>query len=139
MDLRVKIIDVVFATTHVDAHGERMALEGLESMANSISSSYLPFIAEHDPRNAPLGRVRSASVRARPDGEYEIVGEVELFEKGDGSLPRGDGRKLVIPRHDTNGLTIGFDRTYRFDEDQADISHIAGLFGNSAVEQCKKS
>ena len=33
------------ATTRVDLHGERFALEALESMRDHIRSAYLPFIA----------------------------------------------------------------------------------------------
>jgi hypothetical protein len=132
-------IERVIATTHVDAHNERIAVEGLESMVEKFSTSYVPFIVEHDPRTPPLGRVDSAFIRERPDGEHELVARIQLFEKGENPpLPKG-ARRLTIPSHRSNGLTIGFDRTFRFDEDQADISEIGRLFRNPAIEEGKKS
>ncbi len=108
-------------------------------MAEKMTAHYIPFVVEHDPRTPPIGRVSSARVRSRIDGEHELVAEVELFEQGERPLFQGIGRKLAVPVHDTTGLTVSFDRTYRFDEDQADISEIARLFSNSPIEECKKS
>jgi hypothetical protein len=135
----MKIADLVFATTHVDAHGERLAYEALQGIVDAVSRAYIPVGVEHDPRIPPRGRVRSASIRETSDGEYEVVAEAELFEVEDGPLSSGDGRKLVIHSPRKRGLSLQVDRTFRFDEDREDICRIEELFGNPAVEECKKA
>lgn len=135
----MKKMEAVVATTHIDAHQEQISLEGLESMAEKMSEYYIPFVVEHDPRIPPIGRVNSAQIRSRTDGEHELVAEVELFEQGDKPPLQGASKRLAIPKHDVGGLTVSFDRTYRFGEDQADISEIARLFSNPPIEECKKS
>ena len=51
-------------------------------MAEHISTAYLPFISEHDPRCPPFGRVINAKIVALPDGEHAIEAEIEVFEPG---------------------------------------------------------
>ena len=130
----MKIADLVFATTHVDAHGERLAYEALQGIVDAVSRAYIPVGVEHDPRIPPRGRVRSASIRETSDGEYEVVAEAELFEVEDGPLSSGDGRKLVIHSPRKRGLSLQVDRTFRFDEDREDICRIEGFFGQIGAD-----
>jgi len=132
--------EVVIATTHVDLHGERMDRKGLEALAKHFSLAYIPVGVEHDPRIPPQGRVASGFVRQRTDGEYEVVGILEIFEeRDDAEFFQEDKRELKIKDHDSEQLTISYDRTYRFDEDQKEINGIAEVFGSKAIYELKKS
>jgi hypothetical protein len=89
----MRTVRAVMATTHVDGHNERFSLEALQSMKQHISSAYLPFTFNHDPRCAPMGRVINAEIIALADGEHAIEAEVEVFEPG--RLPALDERRAV--------------------------------------------
>jgi hypothetical protein len=105
----------------------------------TISQAYLPVGVEHDPRIPPLGRVASGFVRERPDGEYEAIAVMELFDSENDPEQIEDSRELLVKEYDSNGLTVSYDRTYNSEEDQSDIAEIAAIFENDAVEQMKKS
>lgn len=62
--------EAIIATTHRDSEGDKLALEALYSLVDGIRSSYIPIWDEHDPRKPPLGRIASAEVCERNDGEY---------------------------------------------------------------------
>ncbi len=79
----MKKVSAILATTHVDRHNEAFAVSALEGMVESLNRSYLPVGVEHDPRVPPIGRVISAEVRKRDDGEFEVAAEIEMFEPGD--------------------------------------------------------
>lgn len=76
--------EAIIATTHVDSEGDKLAIEALHSLVDSICSSYIPIWNEHDPRHPPIGRIATAKVRERDDGEHEVVALLESF---DGSEP----------------------------------------------------
>lgn len=71
---------VVISTTHLDLHNERMTKEALEGMVEQISNKSIPLNWEHNPLLPPIGRVVSALVEPTKDGEYALVGTIEVFD-----------------------------------------------------------
>ena len=71
---------VIISTTHLDLHNDRMTKEALEDAATQISNNSIPVNWEHNPILPPVGRVTSASVERTKDGEYALVGLVEVFD-----------------------------------------------------------
>jgi hypothetical protein len=135
----MKRMKAVVSTTHVDSQGERMSREAIESLAESFSRSYIPVGVEHDPRIPPRGRISSGFVRERPDGEYEAIAIMELFDGEDESESASDLRELAIMAHESAGLTVSYDWTHRFEQDQSDIREIAKVFGTAPVYDLKKA
>src|SRR5689334_10627051 len=114
----MKIVSAVLVTTHVDKHNEAFALSALKGIAEQLNRSYLPVGVEHDPRIPPIGRVISGEVREREDGEFEIFGQIEIFEAGDQiGLENGDRRTVVRYNHDDRVAVID-DRTFQNADDQ---------------------
>ncbi len=109
----MRILEGTMATTHVDMDGERLAVEGLQSLAASVNGNYLPFTDEHDIRNAPIGRVASATIVRLDDGEFALNGTFEVFEQGDTIFSlAGDGRKIRIESSDISTFNVEYDRSY---------------------------
>lgn len=136
----MKRLEAVIATTHVDSQGEKFTREALDSLIESISNSYIPVGIEHDPRIPPQGRISSGFIRERPDGEFEAVAIIELFEEYEPVILPDDPREIVMKRHKNTGWVISYDWTRRsFDEDLADIIAIADIFATKPVYNVKKS
>lgn len=134
-------LDATMITTHVDLVGEKLAFEGLESLAASINGYYLPFTVEHDIRNAPIGRVASATVVRLEDGEFAVKGIVEVFEQGDTlSSLRGDGRNIPVAREDVPTFNVEYDRSYETTEGRELLAALSRLSPESGtIVQVKKS
>lgn len=135
----MKRYDAVIATTHLGSQGERMSREALDSLADAVARAYIPIGIEHDPRVAPQGRLASAVVRERADGEFEVAAVMEVFEGDDDLQLEHSHREIVLHKHDTAGITIAYDWTHRSEGDQADIRSIAALLGTSARYDLKKA
>jgi hypothetical protein len=71
----------VFATTHVDRHGDRFTKEALEQMVEDFRSSNRPnwIYWNHETTLPPIGHLGDQQVELREDGEYQIVGDSTLF------------------------------------------------------------
>lgn len=134
-------LEGTMVTTHIDLHGERLAVEGLESFAASINDNYLPFTVEHDIRNAPIGRVASATIVRLEDGEFAVTGTFEVFERSDTLTSlRGDGRKIRIARDDIPTFIVEFDRSYETAEGRELLAALSNLSPESrSVVQIKKA
>lgn len=135
----MKRFEMVIATTHVDSQGERLTREALDSLVNSISTSYIPIGIEHDPRIPPQGRVDSGFVRQTSSGEFEAIAIMEIFETADEPSTLEEKREIILPVHRVNGLTVSYDWTHRSKEDQEDIKEIAAVLKNNPVYDVKKS
>lgn len=134
----MKLIQQPMASTHVDSHGERMDRDALQQMADNMQHIVAPVSVEHDPRNRPRGRIRQASVHELPDGEFGLMGEIELFEPGD--KPEFlDGRELPVPWCDAGQFSLTYDRNFRSDDDQRDIGDLENVLNCKASETLKKS
>lgn len=134
----MRIIQCRMVTTHVDLHGERFALEALESMRDHIRSSYLPFIYNHDPRCPPLGRVFSAEIVRLEDGEHALDAEVEMFESG--PLPAlADNRSIAMRTLPTDGFHLTVDRTFSEPEFGESVDAIVRLFKTPPQLEVKKA
>jgi len=71
---------VVISTTHIDLHNECLTKEALEGMVEQISNKSIPVNWEHNPIVPPIGSIVSASVEPTKDGEYALVGTIEVFD-----------------------------------------------------------
>jgi hypothetical protein len=132
-------LNAVIATTHVDLQGERLPMEALTALVDTVSSGYIPIWIEHDPRIAPVGRIAEAAVRKREDGEFEVTAVLEVFDESDAQDFSADPRELVRWSHSNGGLTFAYDWTHQRPEDKADIEAVSQIFGTRARYQAKKA
>ena len=104
---------MIMATTHVDAHGDKMSLEALQSMARQVKERYIPININHDIRYPPVGRIVSAEIIKLSDGEYALLGTAEVFDESDTleSLV-GDGRRIKVIDEDIETISVFYDRTF---------------------------
>lgn len=77
--MRVEV-EVILATTHrVEAYGGiRVAPEALEQMASQVRSNTGAMVFEHDWTRPFDATTKSATVRLRDDGEYELVAVLDV-------------------------------------------------------------
>ncbi|WP_447956996.1 hypothetical protein [Vreelandella sp. EE7] len=134
----MKRYTTIMATSHPDKHGDRLARSALDQLADSVCNSFIPMNVEHDPRGGPCGRVLSAEVRERADGEYEVAADVEIFE---GTIAKiQDGREVVQNRTQPSGtLAVTWDRSYLNEEDQELIAELAEAIGAHTNQEHKKA
>jgi hypothetical protein len=70
----------VIATTHLDRQNQRFTKGALEKMAADINNGdRMPVNVEHDWTLPPLGKIVSAKVEERDDGEHQLVVTQEYF------------------------------------------------------------
>ncbi len=132
-------ISAVLATTHVDLHNEAFALSALEGMVEQLNRTYLPIGVEHDPRIPPIGRVLSAEVRKREDGEFEIAAELEIFEEGDRLEVGHEERQTIVNFHTEDRVVVVDDRSLLNEDDQRLLGEIRGLLDALHRTEGKKS
>lgn len=112
----------VISTTHLDLHNERISKEALEQMAEQISKNPVPVNVEHNPLLPPIGRVVSASVEPTKDGEYALVGLVEIFDES--SYATILNAESVIPSDETINALMTVDKELDFSQQlEADIRY----------------
>ena len=120
----------IFASTHVDAHGDRLTLEALEKAAAQSERQLLPVNFNHDPRIPPLGRMVKVEVVQLPDGEHALVAHSEISESGDVITPLF-GRERPLQQVQRGTIEVVFDRSYRSELDTSTLEEIRGLPGVS--------
>ena len=128
----------VLATTHVDRHNEQLALEALESMRTQIRSSFLPFIVNHDPRSAPIGRAVDAEIFELPDGEHSLEAEIEIFESGPLPPLTGD-RSMPFRELPKDSFLLTIDRSFSRHHFHDAVSAIEREFGTPVEFYGKKA
>ena len=133
----MKLVEVILSTTHIDRHNERMSKSALESMVEQIKANIIPAGIDHDPRIPPVGRIKDAKLQKRTDGEYEVIGIIEMFEPGD-EIPLSN-RRLTIRKPDSKEFELIYDRSYRNEKDQKTIEEIGKILDSSPIEESKKS
>jgi len=114
--------EVVLATTHLDRQNQRFTKGALEKMADDINNGdRMPVNIEHDWTLPPLGKIVSARVEERDDGEHQLVVTQEYFtdlewtELGDGTRlfrqkSKSDQRPFVIrPTKTADKYTVAYD------------------------------
>lgn len=96
--------EVIFATTHVDSHGDRLAVSALEDMAAGLREVAVRWTIEHDPTVLPLGRIARARVVELADGEHALLVQPERFEAlREITLPGGSQAiEFGVPGHDVS-------------------------------------
>ena len=126
----MKTIDMVMATTHVDLHSTRFTRESLEVAAKHLRGRYIPLLAEHDLLR-PLGRVLGATVRQRPDGEWELAVKGELLEADNDTVPIHPGREFRVSRPKQAGLRlVAGDEFIRDPASRGVLKEFAGVLRN---------
>lgn len=131
--------EAIIATTHLDSEGDKLTISALHGLVDSINATYIPIWDEHDPRNPPIGRIASAKVRERDDGEHEVVASLEFFDGSEVEQYLED-RELVREMQLENGeVRIVSDRSFRAPEDLEDIEEISKLLGARSTEAVKKA
>ena len=128
---------VVMATSHVDAHHERLAPQALRSMVADVKAAYIPLWVEHDPRIPPVGRVIDAYIETGDDGELIVVGVTEEF--GPGERPPFDASRRMKIGNVERELGIHIDRSYRDRQSQALLADIAQLLNVPVRPEGKKA
>jgi len=130
----MRSFECTILTTHVDLHGERFAVEGLESLVASYNDNYLPFTSEHDIRKAPIGRVASAVIVPLENGEFAVKGTIEMFDEGDTlSSAQGDGRKILIASIESATFEVGYDRSFESPEGRELLAALKDLSPESGT------
>jgi hypothetical protein len=94
------------ATTHVDRHGERIAKEALEQMAQGDpQSDDVDWITwNHQTMLPPIGIVTRRWVEKRTDGEYQLAFEGQLL---------GSQDYVLLSRSSLQGLEVSQERLCR--------------------------
>jgi hypothetical protein len=124
----MKRYNKVIHSTRIDAHDDVISKEELENMAIRMAGRCILVSYQHDPRHPPLGRLVSTRIIESEDGEYELVGTLEIWEKNNNlsSLGRYD-LKIENNRNDYERLTVLYDHSFLNPEDQQLISEITGM------------
>lgn len=131
--------EAIIATTHRDRHNERFTRGALEGMVFQINNRYIPMGIEHDPRIPPQGRIVSAKLEQLSDGEYGVVGQVEIFQFSFDVPFENSDRKMPVRSFDDAGIYLLYDRTYRNEEDQAKLNELSILVSGHLQEEHKKA
>ncbi len=119
-------VAITISTTHIDRHGQRMALQALEGLVEQINQRPIPMHWEHDVTSPPIGRTTRAWLERLDDGEYAVRAEAEVF-KGVWAIKVNDrniaraGRSRTLPPAGQGELSIGFDP---LNYDEADIKEV---------------
>ena len=126
----------ILSTTHVDQHNEKMTLSALESLVEQSNDNIIPLTVEHDPRKPPIGRIKSTQIKQLEDGEYGLEGTFEIYENDDDfTLPLDDKREMRIKEHNSNSLSIVYDRSYQNPDDQTLIYELNTLIKSDLEPQ----
>jgi hypothetical protein len=134
----MKITTAILATSAIDRHGECLSEGALQGMVDQINTRWITVGIEHDPRIAPVGRIRGANL-VRREGEIAVEGKIELYEPGD-KIPLDVSRgEREIDRYEPGEVVVQYDRTYRTPEGGADVAELAKLLNARAVEESKKA
>jgi len=86
-----------------------------------------------------LGRIADAFVRSTGDGEYEVVGTIELFEPNDAMLVKNETREMKIHHYPPDCLGISYDKGIKEEEELKVIGEIASYLKTHPQEEVKKS
>lgn len=134
----MKTMTGTLVTSAIDRHGDCLTEGALQGMVEQINSRWITVGVEHDPRIAPIGRIRAAKLVHR-DGEVAVEGEMELFEPGDRVPLASDRAEREIHRYEPGEMVVQYDRTYRTPEGTADVAELTKILGARAVEESKKA
>ncbi len=129
----------ILATSHIDAHGDKLTEEALTDLAKQINTSYIPMGTEHDPRIPPHARLICAAVTPLEDGEMALVGIREVFEPGECVPFLDDGREAPLAGELNTPLHVVFDSSYDDTTSWAIIEEMSKLLKSVPEKDVKKS
>lgn len=132
-----KFVESVMANTLLDRQNEKLTIEALEALIDSIEKFNIPITIEHDPRKPPIGRINDAYIRKRTDGEYEAVSILEFFDN-DLSVIQANNKEFPV-RSVSENLEISFSFSHKNTIDQNDILFISELLKSKPNYEAKKS
>jgi len=134
----MKIIEAITTTTHVDAHNEQLAREGIDLIVEATNKECIPIWVQHDPRIPPVGRFVSAEARQLPDGELAVVGKGEIWEPGE-SVPFLSDQAMPLGKPDHDNLFIRCDRAFASEITAKVREELSALIGTTPEEEVKKA
>jgi hypothetical protein len=124
----MKLYNKVIHSTRIDAHGDVISKEELENMAKWMANRCILVSYQHDPRHPPLGRLVSTRIIESEDGESELVGTLEIWERYDDLSSLGRcGLKIGNNGNSYGKLTVLYDHSFLNPEDQQLILEITGM------------
>ncbi|MFW2001946.1 hypothetical protein [Acinetobacter ursingii] len=132
-----KYLESIIATTLVDKQNEKLSLEALKSLIDSLNNYNIPINVEHDPRKAPIGRVINGFIREREDSEFEAVAVLEFFD-GDWKSLEGNHKEFPVFRANEL-LHLSYSYSHKNELDQNDIRFIDKLLNSQSNYEAKKS
>lgn len=114
-------IRLTMASTRLDRHYCMIAKSALEQEAERIQNGKrVLFTIEHDRTVPPIGKIINAWVEEVENGEFELIGEVEIFDKMS-SRPLSDGSILL--RQESEVDASPFANPYDFIPDGLHLSY----------------
>ena len=129
----------ILATSHVDAHGDKLTQEELICLADQINTSYIPMGTEHDPRIPPHARLISARVELLEDEEMALIGVREVFESGECVPFFDNGREAPLAGELNTPIHVVFDSSYDDTTSWAIIEEMSKLLKSEPQKDVKKS
>lgn len=135
----MKRVKAIIATTHVDAHGDKLMLSALESMLDSLSRQTVPVQVEHDPRRPPIGKIVSGNIVELEDSEFGLEVESEIFEPSDQLPPLQSDRELPIHEYVEGRLQVVYDRSFQTGTRRELVERISQVLGSPSKEYVKKA
>jgi hypothetical protein len=135
----MRYVEAIFATTHVDRHGDKLTHEALLGVVEQIRQGCVPMMFNHDPRVPPIGRLVDAEVRELDDGEFALVSISEVFEPGDELPPLSDSREMSIRRFSEDAVHVVYDRSYLNSDERAILDALEALDSIKMEEEGKKA
>lgn len=123
----MKQYEKVIHSTRIDAHDDVISKEELENMAAGMAGKCILISYQHDPRHPPIGRIAATRLIQSEDGEYDLLGTLEIWESDD-NMGRFDRSDLRIQKDiDDYKPTLLYDRSFLNPEDKQLISEITAM------------
>jgi hypothetical protein len=136
---RMKTVEAIIATTHLDLHNERFTRGALQSMAAQARGVYIPAMVEHDIRRPVIGRTVSTRVVQLPDGEYGLLATSEMFDESDTiDSVTGDGRRMKVRAVRPKNLHLTYDRMLPHGGEEL-VRELADAMDDKPEEEGKKA
>jgi len=129
-------IKEIISTTHLDSDGDKFTKEMLMNFVEQINTEYVIAQIEHDPRNPPIGRLKTAKLVQLDDVEYAVQTETEIFEKDDFASEIDHSRSIKIKEHLLNEIDLSYDKS--FNENEVNIVEEIGIILNNQPSQAIK-
>lgn len=129
----------ILFTTHLQSDKLRFTPEAIESSLKEITNNYIPVIDNHDPRSAPLGRIRSGRIVQLDDGEWALIGLIEYFEKDDYISPCDQKKRVRLFVDKEEFCHVRYDGSFGNEDGKILLKELEGLFNETPQLYEKRS